>query len=480
MITRKFLTSSVIYTLAGTLPMASAILLLPFYLHYLPAKEFGVLSLYLSFSILMQIIITYSFDSSLYLHFHDFKNDWPRLSGFVSSAFTAILVLGGAVTLIMLLAGGPIFHLVFQEKKIEFFPYGILSVVTAVFQSVFKVNNNLLQSRERPVLFLWSNLISFFLTAALTVTGLKLFPGTLMGPVGGRMLAFIISGLWALRLIYREFGVHFNVSLLRTTFTYNTFQFIYQLQQWVINYFDRFLLAVMVLMSDLGVYDFTIKCLLVIEFVSAAMLNSFFPKIIARSAQNRIEGTSIEINRYYHGLTAAIMLMVSGTILVLPILIGIFVNKPGYRSSADLVPFASLVFLLRGMKFYFSLPYSLRKDSKPLPVIFLIVSVCKIIISIGLIKRFGIYGAVFATLISSGFEIVLFWLWRRRMFNYFFNPLKLIVAPLLLMAAVLTIEPWYPFSIWQAHLFYVALAFGLLAWLYRREIVLIDFRKLFT
>jgi len=296
------------------------------------------------------------------------------------------------------------------------------------------------------------------------------------------MLAFIISGTWALWRIYKEFGMHFDVPLLRTTFAYNSYQFIYQLEQWVINYFDRLLMAAIISMSDLGVYDFTIKCLLVLDFVISGMFNSFFPKILSRSSEQALEGSSIEINRYFHGLTAAIMMMVSGTIFVLPLLITlitVLLKKPDYAESVQFVPYASLVFLLRGMKFFFGMPYNTMKHSRPLPVIFLIVSAGKVVLSYLLIKQFGIYGAIGATLVAGGVEVVLLWLWMRARFSYFFNALKLIVGPLLLLVTVLVSEPLLRFSFqWLAHLGYVLLTVLLLLWLYRKEIVLLDIRKM--
>jgi len=96
-----------------------------------------------------------------------------------------------------------------------------------------------------------------------------------------------------------------------------------------------------------------------------------------------------------------------------------------------------------------------------------------------LIKQFGIYGAIAATLIAAGGEVVLLWLWMKSTFLYFFNPLKLIVGPLLVMATVLACEPWLRIApVWPLHIGYVVLTALLLLWLYRKEIILLDIRKL--
>src|SRR5258706_13360050 len=130
------------------LPMASAALLVPVYAHYLPTAQYGALALYLSFSIFIQIVVTYSFDASLYLHFHDYKNDPGRLSAFVSSSFTFIILLGAAVSAILLATGGMLFHYFYKEHDLVFYPYGLLAALTGGFQSVFKVNNTFWQGPE--------------------------------------------------------------------------------------------------------------------------------------------------------------------------------------------------------------------------------------------------------------------------------------------------------------------------------------------
>ena len=46
------------------------------------------------------------------------------------------------------------------------------SVGAGIFQAIFKVHSNLLQSREKPETFFWSNVVSFSLIAFFIVVGL--------------------------------------------------------------------------------------------------------------------------------------------------------------------------------------------------------------------------------------------------------------------------------------------------------------------
>jgi O-antigen/teichoic acid export membrane protein len=476
MISKKFLKSSFLYTIAGMLPMASATILLPFSLSFLSTSDFGELSVFYILSLLVQVITTYSFDSSLYIHYHEFKNDKTKLASFVSSAFVLMLLIG-AVAMIVTLAVGDLAFDLFLENKIAFFPYGVFSVITGVFNSLFKVNSNLLQSRGEPETFLWSNLIFFMLIAGFTIGGLYMFPGTLIGPVNGRMLASILCGLWALARIYKEFGFHFDFALLRSSFGFNQYLFIYQILQWVLNYFDRFIMLAYLTLADVGIYDLAFKCMLVIEFILNGLHNSFYPKVVSTVMAQEKKGSTPELNRYYHGFTSVIMLLLCFSIFFVPYGIQIVVafgkNKQ-YLEAIQYLPFVGVIYVFRAMRLYFAAPYSILKYTKPLPYIYLVVTGLKMLLIVLMVGWLEIYGVVLASLISAALEVFLLFVTGRNRFNYKFNVFKIIIAPLCVVLMIMIIEPMNLFAEpGVVHLIYILICGGLLWWVYRNEIKLI-------
>ena len=477
MISKGFIKNSVIYTVAGMLPTASAVILLPFYLNYLPLAQYGQLAFYLAFSMLVQVIATYSFDSSLYIYYHDYKNDRPKLSVLISSAYVFIGMMGLGLIGVLTLTGGFIFDLVSGDKGLSFFPYGFLSVLTAVFQAFFKVHSSLLQTQEKPGTFFGANLISFSLIALFTITGLLLYPSELTGPVGGRALAAFLAGSWALFRIFRAYGFHYDFPFLKTTFRINNSSFIYQLQQWFINYFDRVLITLYLTMEDVGAYDFVWKCLLVVDLIIGGLYNSFYPRVISTLAGQETKQSTQTINRYYHGLTAAIMLLVSGAILGLPLLEHFGLMKPEYEASLKYVPYMGLVYLIRGMRYYFGLPYGALKYTKPLPVIYLLISVVKIGLMLIFIRQYGLMAVIGASLVSSVFEVIFLYYRIRDKFTFRFNAFKIIAAPLLLGALILVLESTVGFDKDLLHGFYLLFSLVLLVWLYRNELKLLALRK---
>lgn len=458
--------------------MASAIILLPFYLLYIPTEVYGALSLYLAFSIFVQIVVSYSFDSTTYIFYHEYKHEPAKLATFISSAFVLILLLVVGAGLLFTLAGDLIFKRVFDDPRISFFPYGLMAVGIGAFQAIVKVYCNILQSSEKPVLFLQSNLLQFVLIAALTLIGLHFFPGSLMGPIGGRMLAGLVIAAWSLYRVFVQFGIQFNFQLLKATFSFNQYTFIHQLQQWGINYLDRFIILFFLPLSAVGIYDFAIKCLVVIEFILNGLHNSFYPKVVSVITAQSEKGSTPELNRYYNGMTAVIMIVVSMSILGLPLLFDVFTIKKGYEGAVAFIPYLAVVYVLRSMRYYFAIPFGAIKYMKPLPVISLIVSVIKIALILILIKVYGIEGVIFATIASLVIEIVTMRKALQGRFRFRYNFFKLIVIPAGLILMVLILESLvgkrYP---WQVHLLYVVITTISLIWAYRNEL---KFLKLST
>lgn len=461
--------------------MASAILLLPFYITYLPTQVYGALSLYLAFSIFIQIVVAYSFDSSIYIHYHDYKNDVKKLSSFISSAFIFMIFIGAGVGLLFVLIGDLVFDWIFDDEKISFFPFGIMSVATGIFQALFKVYCNILQSSEKPLLFLRSNILSFVFIAGLTIGGLYLFPSTLIGPIAGRMLAGLVVVCWTLYRVFSQFGSRFDYGLLKSTFGFNHYAFIYQIQLWVINYFDRFLMLFFLPLASIGIYDFALKCLVVIEFIMSGLHNSFSPKVVSAVTEQTVKGSTPEINRYYHGLTALVMLMISSGILILPFAVNFIDQDRGYGDAVQYFPYVAILYVLKSMRLFFAVPYGILKYTKPLPVIYFFISVVKIGLMVLLIRSFEIYGVVASTLISAVLEILLLRYVLRKRFNFQYNIFKIVIAPLMLLTVVLILEPLLGKDFaWELHLFYLVVTVGFLLWGYRNELKLFNFTRILS
>jgi len=474
MISGRFIKHSFIYTVAGSLPMASAILLMPFYGHFLSTEVFGLLSVYFAVSLLVQIFVTYSFDASIYVYYHEHKHDEQKLATFISSVFVFILGVSVIVSVLLSLTGYWLFEFIFDKEDVSFYPFGILSVATGVLQAVFKVNNSLLQTSEKATQFLKTNLFSFSLIASLTIAGMFLFPDSLWGPIGGKLIGALISFSWVLYSIIKTYGIQFNWTLIKETFSFNHPSLIYQIQQWFINYYDRIIILLLLSKSTVGYYDLAAKCLLAIDFLLTGINSSFYPKVLSIINTQKVKTSTIEVNRYYHGLTAVSILSVSFLIVFIPIAIKLFF-PPTYYEAINIIPLLGIIYLLRPLRMYFAMPFAALKYSKPLPLYYLFLAFFKITFMYLFTAYYGLLAIIAATLITYLIEILLLYIGIRNIFKIKLNNFKMIFAPMTIALLILTGETiirTLNLSYTWIHPIYIFVSVILLIWFYRNELLI--------
>lgn len=349
-------------------------------------------------------------------------------------------------------------------------------MTTGIFQALFKVHSSLLQTREKAETFFWSNVLSFSLIALFTIIGLQLFPNSLMGPIIGRSVAAGICGIWALTRVFGEFGVHTDFTWFRSSLGFTGYNFIYQILQWVINYFDRIVMLLVLSLSEVGIYVFATQCLIALELLMNSLHSSFYPKVVSTIMAQPKKQSSPQVNRYYHGLTGVMMVSICGAILVLPWIIDTFVQRQAYQKTIPYLPYLATLYLFRTIRLYYTSPYSILKYTKPLPFIYLVIALVKIIIMVLLLRKLGVYGVIVASLISAVVEIILLRVSLKGLFSLQFNIFKIVGAPLILFLLIITLEPWlgdtHAFGL---HLFYFLGCAGLLWWAYRNELTTINF-----
>jgi len=478
LISRGFIKKSLIYTVAGALPMASALLLLPFYIAYLPTDVYGALSICLTIAIFIQVVVTYSFDTSLFIHYHEFKHDRQKLSVYISSVFLFIAIFGFCVAVMLSLVGGLAYDLIFPGSTISFYPYGFMAVAIGVFQAIFKVYCNLLQTREKPTTFLLANVFVFTIIAVGTIVGLEYSPATLTGPLGSRVLAGGCAAVWAMTMIVIEFGVHFKSPWQLTSSSFNAYTFIYQLQQWAINYLDNFLIMLFLPLSSVGIYDFAKKCLVPVELMMNGLNASINPRVVSIMSGQEQKQSSPEVNRYYYGFVAVIALLVCLSILVIPFGLQFFLQNSDYTNAIQYIPYVALVYLFKVTRLYFVVPFAVLKQMKTLTILSFIITIVKVGLMVVLMMEWHLYGLIFSSFVAYALEIVILRLNLQKWYFLKFNYVKLFLVPFVIFAMILLLESFVSHSnAWMLHSAYALGCMVLLFIAYRNELKFITVTK---
>ncbi|HOT97734.1 MAG TPA: oligosaccharide flippase family protein [bacterium] len=472
MISRQFFKSSLIYSVTGALPLAASVLLLPFYTNLLSTGDFGRLALFISFSFLMQILVSFGLDSYITVQYIEYRNDSGLLKQNMSGILTAFLGFSGGIVLLSMLIGPWLFRLIFHDAELAFYPYGFLSVLTAVFHGIFKLYTNLLIYQQQPVRYFWVNILNFILVVALSLSGLYLFPRSLIGPMWGRLLAALAMAALAFIIFLREFGLTRDRSFLRGMAGYCWPLVLYSLLFWILSYVDRFIINHYLQAESVAIYDFAVKCTLLIEFFQNGLVSTIYPKVFGIWKEQPDGASHIQVNRYFSAFSAATLLILPLFLIAVPALVPLVVKREAYYSAFHFLPILSLGFVARSLFYMFLAPFYYYRKTRLLPRVLFFSSLLQLLFSFWFVKEWGVLGAVWVNFgmkwIVAGFA----WNECRKIYNFKFNRLKLLWLPviytLIFFLADLYVTPATPLLV---HTLEGVISLFLVFFVYRRELL---------
>jgi O-antigen/teichoic acid export membrane protein len=453
--------------------MASAVVLLPFYVLYLPGEVYGTLALIMAASMLVQLLVGFSFDSTIYLHYYEWVNQPERIAAFMRSASVLILLSGAVVLIILVFTGEHLIQLFFSRQSFSFYPYGVLAAGMGIFQAIFKLYSSLLIIREKAETHFWSNLVFFIITTGGTVMGLYLFPNTLAGPVGARFTGALLLAGWSILRLAGEFGFSFSGVFNAIPWKFNLHTFFYNLSFWMVNYLDRFVIAAFLPVSAVGTYEFAIKCLIPLELLLNGLHASISPRVVRIVAEQppSSRGATPELNRYFYGLVGVQMLAIGFILAILPLVFTELIRREGYAEASHYLPYLAPLYIFRALRLYVVLPMSVLKQTGRLALIGLLAAGVKTVIMVGLIPQVQLYGVMIGAAIAAVAEILLIAAELHKSFDIRFNAFKLVVFPLVFGLAVVAAAPLSDLpTAWLTYSGVTAFAVLLLILAYRHEL----------
>ncbi len=440
MISKNLIKSSVIYSIVGALPLISSFILLIFYTNYINTTDYGAFVIYISFTGFMQILINLGLDTFIGINYLENKHNRTILRSKLGSTGGYLLIWGLFIVFLFGLLGKDLFKLIFQGKDIFFFPYGLMSVITAFFNSYFKTYTNLLINQEKSMRFAVVNLANFIMTISFSLIGLFMFPFTLIGPMWGRLLSGLGIFIIAVISLSKESRIHINFgNELRQALKFSVPVMIFLLFSWSLVNIYPFIMKRFMSLTDIAIFGLAIQFTYLVDFILNGMNSSIWPKVYSLVIDNKLKGSTPELNKYFSGFNAMALLVIPASTFFIPLILPLFISKD-YQISFIFLSVLNISFVTRGLYNYFLTPIYLYKKTNLLPKIYLLTAALQIIISIYLIKYFGIWGAVASNIVTKVLQNIFLYLASRRFFNFSFNTLKFFWLPLLITVVIISSE----------------------------------------
>lgn len=404
MISKKTIYGSFLYTAVGAMPFASALILLPFYSNYLSTSDFGALSVYIGFSLFVQVISTFSIEQYVATHVSHYADQEELLKQRMSQALTLCLGAGLLVFGLFYLSGEEVFRLFDKERKLDFGLYGMMSVATGVFNGYFRNYTNLLVYRKQDRLYISSNTFNFVITIALSLGFLQYYGSSLMGPMMGRIVSGAMIFLLALFHQIKNYKFVWNNEAVKEVLFFAGPLLLISIFNWSTNYVDRFLLTSQVELDEVGVYDFATKFLLPVELLHIGLSNYVMPRIYSSWNKNFSHPEMKNANQMIHSFLVLTVAAIIVTLLVIPLGVPLLVKNNDFYQAFALIPLLSIGYLTRAAYNLFAGVLMLQKAITRFIIAFMVAAAFQIISSFFVLPIYGIEGAV---VISAATKIVL-------------------------------------------------------------------------
>ena len=467
---KRIIKSAFFITAGGALPLLSGVALLIPYTNNLDTSVFGELAIYLAFSVLVQYLFNYGVDTYLSVQYYEHAQNPTESKKFVSEVLGILLVFGLVVIGVFSIIGSLLFDFLFHDGVIKFFPYGFLSVVTAFFNAYFRTFVNIQILRDKPVKYFLFGLFNFFVTVLISTILVIKNPESLIGPMYGRFISGVLIFVLTFGFTLVEVGLRFTTTNLRKMITYCTPVFLFNVLGWVLIYINNYIINFYETTSAVGVYDFALKCILIIEYSGIGVLSTINPRIIQIYKKNGATVSSFEENKFHHVYSLFNLAFIALNILMLPYVIKLFVSNTAYYESIPLLPILCVSYVFRALYNLFWNPIIYFKKTSVLPKILIYTAAFQILTSVLLIKAFGLDGAVWSYFLVRPFQVILLWLQSRKFFTFNLNLIKMVWIPLGYSSLVIVIWAIFPSNYQILALIQFVAISSIAAFVYRKEL----------
>ncbi len=396
----KFFKQYAAYSLGIAINRLASLLLLPLYTRFLSPSDYGILDILLTITALFQPLVLLGVDTSIQILFFQAETK-KKQNELITTSIVTVAFLGGIFTAFIFLIIPEIINIILNSKaytNIVFILcfYIWLDSLQRLFQNNFRLS-------QQPLIY---NIIAFskiVLMAAFNILFLAVQKQGVAGIINGLVMAdLIVTGIsagWVFKHHLQMPAITHIKPLLNLGLPLIPVSAAY----WVLNASDRFFLAKMSNLEEVGLYGIAYRLAAAMGIFTSAIQLGWRP--FALRIQTELKARNIYATMPVYYLVGVGWL---GLLLVVfsPMLLKIFATT-AYEQAAVLL--SPLVFaqVSYGLYYIVSTGIEIKQLTYHLTWTIALAAIANTGLNILLIPSFGALGASLATVISYGLAAVL-------------------------------------------------------------------------
>lgn len=392
-----------VYFLGTILIQGLGIISLPVMTYFLSPEEYGIVNVYLSYTLIASVILSLNLEWSISRYFLEPN---AERKAFLSTIFTAVTVLY-TVSAISIY--------IFREKVGLFLNlspvlvdwlmlFSYTSILWYIYLFVRVSENN---SREMTIMQVLNQYLKFLVSIGF-ILYIKHYGGTVY--MGKIIAEFLVSTLLALYLFYllRNYFDFRNMkwAYIKYAAVYSLPLVPYALGGQILSSFDQWYINVELGPEKAGLYSFAYKISLLMFGLITALHNASLVQYTKMMDEKKYEDIATQ-SFSMHKLT-----LLAGLFLILfSVDLGTMLSaKASFRTALTIVPVIILGNILYGLALLYTRIYNYRKTNVYVTIIFLIGAVVNIVLNMLFVPSYGYEAAAYTTLFSYALMAIIAWL----------------------------------------------------------------------
>jgi O-antigen/teichoic acid export membrane protein len=435
------LRASTVYGLANLGIRALNFLLLPIYTRFLTPADYGVMALAETLAAFLVQLVGMGFDASLQRLYFRYVDDSKALSDYVGSVLKFALVLEIGF-LVLALTVGPWLQHIFAPTASLPFRYIVMALATAAATQFVAYRLVLYQAEHRPWGYAVLSLLSFGLTASLSIALVVVARRGVAGMLGGKLVAAAICLLIAAVLSHHELRARFHWTYVLETVRMGLPLVPHLLMALGLIAADRLILAHYRDLREVGLYAIAYTFGMIMSLVTIS-LNQAWAPVYYDTARKGEEGRQV-LSKMCAGLIVVLSAIACLGSLVAQDFVARFLD-PRYVSAGRVVPWIIGAYLAHSLFSMFSLAVLHARRTALIMGASFAALLVNTALNFALIPRWGMYGAAYATLVAYVIEALIMYSLAQRTFRLEYDlPRTLAALGVFAMALSVTQARWSP------------------------------------
>lgn len=393
----KFFKHTIIYGLSNVLSRTVTFFLLPLYLSYLNAEDYGILEMSNTLFSLFVVFFLINMDSGLFKLYYD-KLNYCKNSDKVNTVFSFYLIYASVISTILIIFSPFISKIVFG---IDSFSHLVtLVIISSYLQGIVQLYLSIYRMKEKPLHYCFFNILLTILLAVLNIFFVVYLKKSYIGIREASVWGFAIVTL--LLIFFNKFKLRINIQILNKILHLCIPIAGSSLVSWIFNLTDRYMIRVLynsdLALKEVGIYGLSAKYASITQFIIV------FPFMMAWSNLMFAYQHEKNAKEIFAKVLDALIVISMIFYLVISVyskqVLNILTDNSEFSLAYTVIPFLALSYIIYSYYMIFTVGVTLVEKTKYMFYSDIIGTIFNIIINLILIPKYGFLGASISSVIS--------------------------------------------------------------------------------